>query len=72
MAVVLITRPHLQINNLEGTVVELVRRRIGDEWYSRSREVEIVKAESESADALIGVEVEAEVVCTSLPAQLDI
>ena len=35
-------------------------------------EVEVIEAESEPANALIGVEVEAEVVGTTLPAQLNV
>ena len=73
MAVVLMTKPQIfRKRDLEGAVVELVRRVVGDEGHASSREVEVIEAESEPANALIGVEVEAEVVGATLPAQLNV
>lgn len=39
---------------------------------ARPGEVEVIQAEPEAADALVGVEIEAEVVAAALPAQFNV
>ncbi|CAI8226403.1 MAG: Uncharacterised protein [Prochlorococcus marinus str. MIT 9313] len=53
-------------------LIELIDGCIGNKRYAGAGEVEIIKTETKAADAFVGVEVETEVIGTTLPAQFDV